>query len=152
MTDPNAIKLSITALLGSLGAAIAVTYYFLAFLRDAAERQARLVEDFKDYHRDSQKMFQDQLDRLSDRSEQLYRQLRAGANSPSNDSPARLVDRAEMTALSIRSDAVLIFNNARFIIEDDGENLNEASRRRLDLISSRASSIAAVVQRDSQKR
>ena len=74
--DSSAVGLSITSLLGSLGAAgaaVAVTYYFLVFLKDQSEKQNRLFEDFKDYHTESQKKFQDQLDRLSDRQEQSQR-------------------------------------------------------------------------------
>ena len=74
--DPSAVGISITSLLGSLGAAgaaVAVTYYFLVFLKDQSEKQSRLFEDFKDYHAESQKKFQDQLDRLSDRQEQSQR-------------------------------------------------------------------------------
>ena len=58
---------------GAAGAAVAVTYYFLIFLKDQSEKQNRLFEDFKDYHSESQKKFQDQLDRLSDRQEQSQR-------------------------------------------------------------------------------
>ena len=74
--DPSTVGISITSLLGSLGAAgaaVAVTYYFLVFLKDQSEKQSRLFQDFKDYHAESQKKFQDQLDRLSDRQEQSQR-------------------------------------------------------------------------------
>ena len=74
--DVSAVGVSVTSLLGSLGAAgaaVAVTYYFLVFLKDQSEKQNRLFEDFKDYHTESQKKFQDQLDRLSDRQEQSQR-------------------------------------------------------------------------------
>ena len=74
--DPSTVGVSITSLLGSLGAAgaaVAVTYYFLVFLKDQSEKQSRLFQDFKDYHAESQKKFQDQLDRLSDRQEQSQR-------------------------------------------------------------------------------
>jgi hypothetical protein len=74
--DSGAIGVSITSVLGSLGAAgaaVTVTYYFLGFLRDQGEKQGRLFQDFKDYHGESQKKFQDQLDRLSDRQEQSQR-------------------------------------------------------------------------------
>jgi hypothetical protein len=74
--DNSAMGVSITSVLGSLGAAgaaVTVTYYFLGFLRDQGEKQGRLFQDFKDYHGDSQKKFQDQLDRLSDRQEQSQR-------------------------------------------------------------------------------
>lgn len=66
----------VTSLLGSLGAAgaaVTVTYCFLIFLRDVNDLQNRLFEDFRGYHAESQKKFQDQLDRLSDRHEQLQR-------------------------------------------------------------------------------
>ena len=49
-----------------------MTYYFLVFLRDQSETKPP-VPDFKDYHAESQKKFQDQLDRLSDRQEQSQR-------------------------------------------------------------------------------
>jgi hypothetical protein len=71
--DASSIGVSITSLLGSLGAAgaaVVVTYYFLGFLKDQGEKQDRLFGQFKDYHTESQKKFQDQLDRLTDRQEQ----------------------------------------------------------------------------------
>lgn len=74
--DAQSVGLSITGLVGSLGAAgaaVAVTYYFLVFLKDQAEKQSRLFQDFKDYHAESQKKFQDQLDRLTDRQEASQR-------------------------------------------------------------------------------
>jgi prefoldin subunit 5 len=74
--DPNSVGVSVTSLIGSLGAAgaaVSVTYYFLNFLKDHGEKQNRLFDDFKDYHAESQKKFQDQLDRLTDRQEQLQR-------------------------------------------------------------------------------
>jgi hypothetical protein len=74
--DSGAVGVSITSVLGSLGAAgaaVTVTYYFLGFLKDQSEKQGTLLQDFKDYHAESQKKFQDQLDRLSDRQEQSQR-------------------------------------------------------------------------------
>ncbi len=74
--DPNAIGVSVTSLIGSLGAAgaaVAVTYYFLGFLRTEGEKQDRIFTEFRDYHAESQKKFQDQLDRLTDRQEQAQR-------------------------------------------------------------------------------
>lgn len=74
--DPNAIGVSVTSLIGSLGAAgaaVAVTYYFLGFLRNEGEKQDRIFSEFRDYHAESQKKFQDQLDRLADRQEQFQR-------------------------------------------------------------------------------
>jgi hypothetical protein len=74
--DPNAIGVSVTSLIGSLGAAgaaVAVTYYFLGFLRNEGQKQDRIFSEFRDYHAESQKKFQDQLDRLADRQEQFQR-------------------------------------------------------------------------------
>ncbi len=74
--DAANVSASITSLVGSLGAAgaaVAVTYYFLGFLKDQAEKQGRLFQDFKDYHAESQRKFQEQLDRLTDRQEQSQR-------------------------------------------------------------------------------
>jgi flagellar hook-basal body complex protein FliE len=74
--DPNAIGVSITSVVGSLGAAgaaVAVTYYFLGFLRNEGEKQDRIFAEFRDYHAESQKKFQDQLERLADRQEQFQR-------------------------------------------------------------------------------
>jgi hypothetical protein len=45
--DPNTIGIAITSLIGSLGAAgaaVAVTYYFLAYLRDETDRHKQEVE------------------------------------------------------------------------------------------------------------
>ncbi len=74
--DPNSIGVSITSLIGSLGAAgaaVAVTYYFLGFLRTEGEKQDRTFADFRNFHSESQKKFQDQLERLADRHEQFQR-------------------------------------------------------------------------------
>jgi hypothetical protein len=74
--DPNAIGVSVTSLVGSLGAAgaaVAVTYYFLGFLRNEGQKQDRIFSEFRDYHAESQKKFQDQLERLNDRQEQFQR-------------------------------------------------------------------------------
>ncbi len=76
VVDPNTIGVSITSLIGSLGAAgaaVAVTYYFLGFLRTEGEKQTRVFGEFRDYHAESQRKFQDQLERLTDRHEQLQR-------------------------------------------------------------------------------
>jgi DNA anti-recombination protein RmuC len=72
--DANAVGVSITSLIGSLGAAgaaVVVTYYFLGFLKNEAEKQKAVLEEFRGHHTDAQKKFQDQLDRLSDRQQQL---------------------------------------------------------------------------------
>lgn len=74
--DSNAIGVSVSALIGSLGAAgaaVAVTYYFLGFLRNEGQKQDRIFSEFRDYHAESQKKFQDQLERLADRQEQFQR-------------------------------------------------------------------------------
>ena len=76
VVDPNTIGVSITSLIGSLGAAgaaVAVTYYFLGFLRTEGEKQSHVFNEFREYHAESQRKFQDQLERLTDRYEQLQR-------------------------------------------------------------------------------
>jgi hypothetical protein len=68
--EPGTVGVSITSLLGSLGAAgaaVVVTYYFLGYLKDQAHGQERVIEQFKVYQSESQRKFQDQLDRLTDR-------------------------------------------------------------------------------------
>jgi hypothetical protein len=72
-SDPGAVGVSITSLIGSFGAAgaaVAVTYYFLGFLKDQAGKQDRLFQEFRDYHAESQRKFQEQLDRLAERQVQ----------------------------------------------------------------------------------
>ncbi len=67
---------SLTGLVGSLGAAgaaVIVTFYFLSFLKDQGEKQARMYQDFKDFHSDTQKKLQEQVDRLTDRHMQSQR-------------------------------------------------------------------------------
>ncbi|MGO9471068.1 MAG: hypothetical protein ACLQIB_41585 [Isosphaeraceae bacterium] len=74
--DLGVVGVSLTGLIGSLGAAgaaVIVTYYFLCFLKDQAEKQGRMFQDFKDYHADSQKKLQEQVDRLTDRHMQSQR-------------------------------------------------------------------------------
>jgi flagellar hook-basal body complex protein FliE len=64
------VGLSITSLLGSLGAAgaaVTVTHYFVGFLKKQETGRARIVAEFKGFHAESQKNFQDQLERLSNR-------------------------------------------------------------------------------------
>jgi DNA anti-recombination protein RmuC len=81
--DGNAIGVSITSLIGSLGAAgaaVAVTYYFLGFLKNEAEKQKGVLEEFRGHHTESQKKFQDQLDRLSDRQQQLQQAFQEQIN------------------------------------------------------------------------
>lgn len=58
-----------TDLLGSLGtagAAVVVTYCFLNFLKDQEQRQKQIVVQFEELHAESQRKFQEQLDRLAD--------------------------------------------------------------------------------------
>jgi hypothetical protein len=63
---------SVTNLVGSLGtagAAVIVTYYFLNFLKDQEQGQKQIVVQFEEYHGESQRKFQEQLDRLADLQE-----------------------------------------------------------------------------------
>ncbi len=95
IADANAIGVSITSLIGSLGAAgaaVAVTYYFLGFLRDQGQKQDRIFGEFRDYHAESQKKFQDQLDRLTDRQEQFQRSVQDQVSRMSETQNAMLRD------------------------------------------------------------
>jgi len=74
--DFGTVGVSLTGLIGSLGAAgaaVTVTYYFLSFLKDQGKIQGRMFQDFKDFHTDSQKKIQEQVDRLTDRHMQSQR-------------------------------------------------------------------------------
>ena len=73
--DANAVGVSITSLIGSLGIArTAVSDLLLPQLSTGSRGGAnRLFDEFKDYHGESQKKFQDQLDRITDRHEQMRR-------------------------------------------------------------------------------
>ena len=54
----TSVGLSITSLLGSLGAAgaaVTVTHYFVGFLKNHGNGQARIVEEFKGHHARSQR-------------------------------------------------------------------------------------------------
>ena len=91
--DPR-VGLSITGLLGSLGAAgatLTVTHYFLGFLTNRRNGQARIVEEFKDNHAKSQRKFQDHLDRLSTREQESQHdfQTRIGRMSESHNTILR---------------------------------------------------------------
>jgi len=55
--------------LGTAGAAVIVTYYFLNFLKDQEQGQKQIVVQFEEYHAESQRKFQEQLDRLADLQE-----------------------------------------------------------------------------------
>jgi uncharacterized membrane protein YhiD involved in acid resistance len=65
--------LTLTSLLCSLGAAVAVvtlTRWFVGFLRRNGEGQSRIIEQYKGSYTESQRKFQEQLDRLSECSEE----------------------------------------------------------------------------------
>jgi len=55
--------------LGTAGAAVIVTYYFLNFLKGQEQGQKQIVAQFEEYHGESQRKFQEQLDRLADLQE-----------------------------------------------------------------------------------
>jgi methyl-accepting chemotaxis protein len=70
------VGVPLTGLIGSLGAAgaaVIVTLYFLSFLKDQGEKQGRMYQDFKEFHTNSQKKLQEQVDRLTDRHMQSQR-------------------------------------------------------------------------------
>ncbi len=55
--------------LGTAGAAVIVTYYFLNFLKNQEQGQKQIVVQFEEYYGESQRKFQEQLDRLADLQE-----------------------------------------------------------------------------------
>jgi ferritin-like protein len=59
--------------LGTAGAAVIVTYYFLSFLKDQEQWQKQIVVQFEEYHGESQRKFQEQLNRLADLQEASQR-------------------------------------------------------------------------------
>ncbi len=134
--DSGAVGVSVTSLVGSLGAAgaaVAVTYYFLSFLRDQGEKQRRLFQDFKDYHAESQQKFQDQLDRLSDRQEQSQRGFQ--------DQVTRLTESQNL----LFKDAIL----AMKAVEKSQDSAGEAIRTIEKTVASLQQAISAI---DSQFR
>jgi flagellar hook-basal body complex protein FliE len=113
--DPNAIGVSITSLIGSLGAAgaaVAVTYYFLGFLRNEGEKQSRVFAEFRDYQANSQKKFQDQLERLTDRQEQLQRTFQ--------EQIARITE----TQNALLRDAILAMKSVEKTLEASGQTIH----------------------------
>jgi hypothetical protein len=76
---PN-VGLSVSSLLGSLGAAgaaVTVTHYFVGFLKKQENGRARIVEEFKGFHAESQKKFQEELERLSNRQQENQQNFQA---------------------------------------------------------------------------
>ena len=74
------LGVSIASLVSSLtaaGAAVVVTTYFLGFLKDHGHDHKLIIEQFRGYHLDSQRKFQDQIDRLADRQEESLSTFRA---------------------------------------------------------------------------
>lgn len=70
LTLDSGVGLSITTLVVSLGAACAVilvTRYFLEFLDNQQNGQGWFIENFRRHHAASQRKFQEQVDRLSNR-------------------------------------------------------------------------------------
>jgi flagellar hook-basal body complex protein FliE len=117
--DPNTIGVSITSLIGSLGAAgaaVAVTYYFLGFLRTEGEKQSRVFGEFRDYHAESQGKFQDQLERLTDRHEQLQRAFQ--------DQISRMTEIQN----SLLRDAILAMKSVEKTLESSVQTIHDMER------------------------
>ena len=113
--DPNAIGVSITSLIGSLGAAgaaVAVTYYFLGFLRNEGEKQNRVFAEFRDYQAESQRKFQDQLERLTDRQEQLQRAFQ------------EQIGRMTETQNALLRDAILAMKSVEKTLDSSGQTMH----------------------------
>jgi hypothetical protein len=144
IVDPGAVGASITSLLGSLGAAgaaVAVTYYFLGFLRDQGEKQNRLLQDFRDCHTESQAKFQDQLDRLTDRREQSQRAFQ--------DQVSRVTE-AHSTLLR---DAIIVMKSVEKTLDSSTETIHGIEKtisslqlavRAIDVVVRRSIDVLAV--------
>ncbi len=73
------LELPLSSLVSSLsaaGAAVVVTYYFLAFLRDHGDDQKRVLSEFRSFHALSQNTYQNEIDRLAERREHALAQFR----------------------------------------------------------------------------
>ncbi len=117
--DSNAIGVSVTSLIGSLGAAgaaVAVTYYFLGFLRTEGEKQTRVFGEFREYHTESQRKFQDQLERLTDRHEQLQHAFQ--------EQISRLIDGQN----SLLRDAILAMRSVEKNLENSTQTIHEMEK------------------------
>jgi uncharacterized protein HemX len=111
--DPN-IGVSITSLIGSLGAAgaaVAVVYYFLGFLKEQdgrleksaesirqqlerqSDRQDQIQKSYADRQDQSQKAYQDHIERLSKAQEALTREMIESIRSLKDDRPHRSHDQ-----------------------------------------------------------
>ena len=104
----SGVGLSITGLLGSLGAACAVvvvTRYFLGFLKNQRNGQAWIIENFRRNHARSQQKFQEQVDRLSSR------QLRNQQDFQQH------VDRMTESQTTILRDAITTMNRMEIAVE-----------------------------------
>jgi flagellar hook-basal body complex protein FliE len=132
--DVQAIGVSITSLIGSLGAAgaaVAVTYYFLAFLRSETEKQNHVLEEFRQYHADTQMKFQDQLDRITDRQQHLQQAYQ------------EQISRMAEAQATLLHDAVLVMRSVEKSLESSTTTIHgmertvsalRASIRSIDLI------------------
>jgi hypothetical protein len=93
------IGLSMTALVSSLGAAVAVvavTSYFLRFLKKQRLEQKQVLERFLRSQSESQQRFQDQLDRQFDRNERLQEHAYEQLNQIVEEQNAILHEALEM--------------------------------------------------------
>ena len=102
---------SLLGSLGTAGAAIAVTRWYVGFLRTKAERERRIIEDFKGCHSDLQREFQDQLDRLFDchqQSQQAFQTYVALISDTQN---------------TIVRDMIVMINNNEKIIDGSTEKI-----------------------------
>jgi hypothetical protein len=118
---------SLTGLIGSLGAsaaAVTVTYYFLNFLKDQAAKQGRMLQEFKDSHAESQKKLQDQVDRLTDRHLQSQRTFQ--------DQISRITDAQSI----LLREAVLAMKSVEKTLESSTETIRIIEKTTASLQSS----------------
>ncbi len=140
--DSNTIGVSVTSLIGSLGAAgaaVAVTYYFLGFLRTEGEKQTRVFGEFREYHAESQRKFQDQLERLTDRHEQLQHAFQ--------EQISRLIDGQN----SLLRDAILAMKSVEKNLENSTQTIHEMEKI-ITALQFSVNGIDAVIRRMTEDR
>ena len=126
---------SLVSTLTAAGAAVIVTTYFLGFLKDHGNAQKFIIEQFRGYHLDSQRKFQDQIDRLADRQAESLSTYRAQMSRVTATQNAML-DDAIQTMKSI--ERTLEGSNATIQgVESTIEALKKAIRA-IDLVNGSA--------------
>jgi hypothetical protein len=69
--------ISLLGLLALAGPAVAFAQWYVGYLSKTGEQQRRIIEDFKNSHADLQRIYQEQLDLLSDRHQETQQNFQA---------------------------------------------------------------------------